>query len=233
MDLWNRLFETSALKGVSVLHESTVGAGLPVVNTVRDLVLTGDDILQIEGIMSGTLSFIFNSFSTPKLNDLKFSDIVMEAKEKGYTEPDPRDDLNGMDVARKVLILARLSGLKLEMPMVKVENIVPPSLLQLQSAQEFMQRLPEFNSYFDELKKSAHEQGCVLRYVGVSGPQGCRVELKKYPFDHPFAALKGSDNIFAFKTTRFPSPLIIQGSGAGSKVTAFGIFSDLLKLTRR
>ncbi|KAJ3114291.1 hypothetical protein HDU96_002299 [Phlyctochytrium bullatum] len=215
------------------LHESTVGAGLPLLSTLKDLVQTGDEIVKIEGIFSGTLSFIFNNYSVsaPSSAPKKFSDIVKEAKEKGYTEPDPRDDLNGMDVARKVVILGRLAGIPLSLDTLPVENIVPEALRGVPSSDAFMQQLPEFDSHFEKLNDEARKKGQVLRCVGVVDPNGgsC-VKLLEYPFSHPFASLKGSDNIVAFTTRRFPNPLIVQGAGAGAAVTAFGMFSDLLKI---
>ncbi|KAF8947383.1 hypothetical protein BGZ47_009351 [Haplosporangium gracile] len=219
-----------------VYHESTVGAGLPVINTLNDMVNTGDKITKIEGIFSGTLSYIFNNFSTldTSAEPVKFSKVVSVAKDLGYTEPDPRDDLNGMDVARKVIILGRVAGLDLTQETVHVENIVP-ELLRSLSSEEFMKKLPEFDNHFEKLNKEAIQNGQVLRYVGLVDPVHGKssVTLARYPASHPFASLKGSDNIIAFTTERFPSPLIIQGSGAGAAVTAFGIYSDILKIVER
>ncbi|KAJ3219713.1 Homoserine dehydrogenase [Dinochytrium kinnereticum] len=214
------------------LHESTVGAGLPLLSTLKDLVQTGDEIVKIEGIFSGTLSFIFNNFSTAGAGEKpKFSEIVAAAKEKGYTEPDPRDDLNGMDVARKVVILGRLSGLPLTLDTLPIENIVPEALRGVPSSEAFMAQLSSFDDHFRKLNEEAFARGEVLRCVGVVDPMGgsC-VKLLGYPFSHPFASLKGSDNIVAFTTRRFPNPLIVQGAGAGAAVTAFGMFSDVLKI---
>ncbi|ORX66785.1 homoserine dehydrogenase [Linderina pennispora] len=206
--------------GPSVFHEATVGAGLPVLSTLNDLIRTGDKIKTIEGIFSGTLSYLFNTFSAPGATQ-QFSEC-----------PDPRDDLNGMDVARKVTILGRVAGLDIGTDTLPVENIVPEALRSVASADEFMQRLPEFDAHFAQLNQDAIKEGAVLRYVGkvdVAGGQSS-VKLAKYPLDHPFASLKGSDNIIAFTTERFPNPLIVQGAGAGAAVTAFGIFADLIKV---
>ncbi|KAF9902656.1 hypothetical protein EC991_004713 [Linnemannia zychae] len=220
-----------------VYHESTVGAGLPVINTLNDLVNTGDKITKIEGIFSGTLSYIFNNFSTldTSAEPVQFSKVVSVAKDLGYTEPDPRDDLNGMDVARKVIILGRVAGLDLTQETVNVENIVPELLRGIASPDKFMESLPDFDDYFAKLNKEAIENGQVLRYVGLVDPVNGKssVTLTRYPASHPFASLKGSDNIIAFTTERFPSPLIIQGAGAGAAVTAFGIYSDILKIAER
>ncbi|KAG7025167.1 Bifunctional aspartokinase/homoserine dehydrogenase 1, chloroplastic [Cucurbita argyrosperma subsp. argyrosperma] len=210
-------------------YEATVGAGLPIISTLRGLLETGDKILRIEGIFSGTLSYIFNNFTSGK----SFSDIVSEAKQAGYTEPDPRDDLSGTDVARKVIILARESGLKLELADIPVENLVPEPLRASASAEEFMQQLPRFDVELTRKRQEAENAGEVLRYVGVVDVENQRgfVEMQRYKNDHPFAQLSGSDNIIAFTTTRYRTqPLIVRGPGAGAQVTAGGIFSDILRL---
>ncbi|CAL5214072.1 unnamed protein product [Lathyrus oleraceus] len=210
-------------------YEATVGAGLPIVSTLRGLLETGDKILQIEGIFSGTLSYIFNNFKDGRA----FSEVVGEAKEAGFTEPDPRDDLSGTDVARKVIILARESGLKLELSNIPVESLVPEPLRVCASAQEFMQQLPKFDPEFAKKQEDAENAGEVLRYVGVVDVTNKKgfVELRRYKKDHPFAQLSGSDNIIAFTTRRYKNqPLIVRGPGAGAQVTAGGIFSDILRL---
>ncbi|XP_038717887.1 bifunctional aspartokinase/homoserine dehydrogenase 1, chloroplastic-like isoform X2 [Tripterygium wilfordii] len=210
-------------------YEATVGAGLPIVSTLRGLLETGDKILRIEGIFSGTLSYIFNNF----IGTRAFSDVVAEAKESGYTEPDPRDDLSGTDVARKVIILARESGLRLELSDLPVQNLVPEPLQASASAEEFMKQLPQFDKAMAKQRQEAEDAGEVLRYVGVVDviKEEGRVELRRYKKDHPFAQLSGSDNIIAFTTTRYQKqPLIVRGPGAGAQVTAGGIFSDILRL---
>ncbi|CAG8515770.1 17536_t:CDS:2 [Acaulospora morrowiae] len=233
IEYYKKIVEEAEKNKRSLLHESTVGAGLPVINTLNDLIKTGDKIVKIEGIFSGTLSYIFNEFSSLSGNTKrKFSEIVKVAQENGYTEPDPRDDLNGLDVARKVVILGRIAGFDLDLETLPVENIVPESLRTLPSSSEFMERLPEFDHHFDNLDQTAKNSNQVLRYIGIIDPvnnEKC-VKLVSLPVSHPFASLKGSDNIIAFTTQRFPNPLIIQGAGAGAGVTAFGIFSDLLKI---
>ncbi|XAR57493.1 Homoserine dehydrogenase [Bertholletia excelsa] len=210
-------------------YEATVGAGLPIISTLRGLLVTGDKILRIEGIFSGTLSYIFNKF----VGTRAFSDVVVEAKEAGYTEPDPRDDLSGMDVARKVIILARECGLKLELSDITVESLVPESLRTSASAEEFLQLLPQFDQDFAKKRQEADSSGKVLRYVGVVDVvnEKGKVELVGYKKDHPFAQLSGSDNIIAFTTERYKEqPLIVRGPGAGAEVTAGGVFSDILQL---
>jgi len=221
-----------ALQRESYIHffyEGTVGAGLPVLSTLKHLRETGDKVLRIEGILSGTLSYIFNTFGDGRT----FSAIVGDAKAKGYTEPDPRDDLNGTDVARKVAILARECGLGVELGDIPVESLVPGPLRAVASGADYMARLPEFDGEMATRLKEAEASGEVLRYVGVVDVQGGKgsVELRRYPKAHPFAQLQGSDNIIAFTTARyFKQPLIVRGPGAGADVTAGGVFSDLLRL---
>lgn len=222
-------------------HEATVGAGLPIINTLKNLLRTGDEITKIEGIFSGTMSYIFNNFSSTSSTDggggeTKFSQVVSVAKKSGFTEPDPRDDLNGMDVARKTIILARLCGAKLDFNSLSVENIVPQELRSMESAKEFMNSLPQHDDYFNGINKQAKNAGKVLRYVGVYDPKGNNscVSLKEFDAAHPFANLSGSDNIIAFHTKRYcNSPLIVQGAGAGADVTAGGVFSDILAIVER
>jgi aspartokinase/homoserine dehydrogenase 1 len=210
-------------------YEATVGAGLPIITTLKGLLETGDKILCIEGVFSGTLSYIFNNF----IDKRSFSDVVKEAKEAGYTEPDPRDDLSGTDVARKVIILARECGMKLELSDIDVKGLVPEPLKASVSAEEFLKKLPQFDPDMSMKRKIAEADEEVLRFVGVVDVinQKGVVELRNYKKDHPFAQLSGSDNIIAFTTERYKSqPLIVRGPGAGAEVTAGGVFSDILRL---
>ncbi|MCK6600643.1 MAG: bifunctional aspartate kinase/homoserine dehydrogenase I [Bacteroidetes bacterium] len=211
------------------LYETTVGAGLPIIGTLRDLIQTGDEIIRIEGVLSGTLGYLFSSFDgkTP------FSELVRQAREKGYTEPDPRDDLSGTDVGRKVVILSREIGKNIELEEVPIRSLVPARLEKV-SIKEFLDGYEEINQEIGDLYRKAAEKGEVLRYVGVIDPAGgSRVELRTYPATHPFAHIRGNDNIVAFTTKRyFNQPLIVQGPGAGPEVTAAGAFADLLRLSQ-
>lgn len=173
--LWQDIFAAAAngtgATGGYVFHESTVGAGLPVLSTLKELIDTGDEIQKIEGIFSGTMSFLFNSFMPVGGGGGSFSAEVKKAKELGYTEPDARDDLNGMDVARKLTILARLSGLEIESPVVKpdsfpVQSLIPKELESCKSGDEFLEKLPEFDGQMDQLKNDAAKEGKVVRFVG-------------------------------------------------------------------
>ncbi|KAM7199644.1 putative homoserine dehydrogenase [Rhypophila sp. PSN 637] len=232
--LWQDIFNANATSGARVYHESSVGAGLPVISTLNDLVETGDEVTKIEGVFSGTMSFLFNSFAPTSGSGGKWSAEVKKAKELGYTEPDPRDDLNGLDVARKLTILARLAGLPVESPTsFPVQSLIPKELESASSGDEFLAKLPEFDSQMEEVKAEAEKEGKVVRFVGSIdvGAKQVKVGLEKFDLSHPIAALKGSDNIISFYTKRYGSnPLIIQGAGAGGEVTAMGVTADLLKV---
>ena len=209
------------------LYETNVGAGLPIVHTLRDLIETGDEITKIEGVFSGTLSYIFNSLDGSRT----FSEIVREAHKLGLTEPDPREDLSGVDVARKLIILAREMGLEVEMDSVQVESMVPEDL-RAGSVEEYLNSLGKHDQAIGDLLSSARSKGAVLRYVGtIDADGGMSAGLRTYPHEHPFANLSGSDNIVSFQTARYNTqPMIVRGPGAGPAVTAAGVFADLLRL---
>lgn len=218
--------EAKAKSNVSFLYETTVGAGLPVISTLKEIIATGDKVLEIEGVLSGTLSYIFNNL---KINQ-SFSSIIKEAKKLGYTEPDPRDDLSGVDVARKLVILAREIGMEVELKDVSVESLVPPDLVNV-SLDEFMNKLVNFDFLMNLRLQSAENNEEVLRFVGSISDSGkLSVRLKEFTKNHALSKLNGSDNFISIKTRRYNNPLIIQGPGAGAEVTAAGVFGDLLKL---
>ena len=233
-DLWRDIFGAVATSGAKVFHESSVGAGLPVISTLKDLVETGDQVKRIEGVFSGTMSFLFNSFAPTEGSGGKWSDEVRKAKELGYTEPDPRDDLNGLDVARTLTILARLAGLEVASPTsFPVQSLIPKELESCESGQEFLDKLHHFDDQMEKTKKEAEAEGKVIRFVGsIDIPtKTVKVGLEKFDRGHPISSLKGSDNIISFYTERYGNnPLIIQGAGAGGEVTAMGVTSDLLKV---
>ncbi len=214
-------------------YEATVGAGLPVISTLRDLLDTGDQIASIEGMFSGTLAYLFNRFD----GSLAFSALVNEAKKLGYTEPDPRDDLSGKDVARKLVILAREMGLKVSLIDVEVESLVPAVLADA-SVEEFMRRLPEFDAPMQAKLDTARANHSVLRFVAKLVPPlqpGARakltVSLQSLPNTHAFAHVALTDNIVQFQTARYcANPLIVRGPGAGPEVTAAGVFADVLRI---
>lgn len=209
------------------LYEANVGAGLPIISTLRDLIAGGDEIVKIEGIFSGTLSYLFNHFSEIQ----SFSELVKLAQEKGYTEPDPRDDLSGLDVGRKLLILARQLGLQLELHDVSIENLVPKNLQQNEFSLAFYESFKQIDASMQARAKQAKAKDATLRYVATLAGNSAQACLQEVPLDHPLAATKGSDNIIAFTTKRYHhTPLVVQGPGAGAEVTAMGVFSDILKL---
>lgn len=211
------------------LYETSVGAGLPIIQTLRDLKETGDEIVSIEGIFSGTLAYLFNVFdgSTP------FSAIVRDALDSGYTEPDPRDDLSGMDVARKLIILARELGLRLELDDIEIESLVPQEL-QAKTIDEFLDSLTDYDDAMLKRYQAASNAGQVLRYVGSLDKDGnATVRLESLAEDHSFAHINLTDNIVRFVSGRYSdNPLVVQGPGAGPAVTAAGVFADLLRLAR-
>jgi bifunctional aspartokinase / homoserine dehydrogenase 1 len=214
--------------GAHYLYETTVGAGLPIIQTLRDLITTGDEVARIEGVLSGTLSYLFNAFDGVR----PFSALVADARRQGFTEPDPRDDLSGADVARKVVILAREMGVRLELADVELEGLVPPALRE-GSVDDFLARLPEHDEALGRMWAEAHARGERLRFVGVVERDGrASVRLRPYPATHAFSRLNLTDNIVQFSTRRYsPNPLIVQGPGAGPEVTAAGVFADLLRLS--
>lgn len=232
--LWQDIFSAAESSGARVYHESSVGAGLPVISSLKDLVETGDKVTKIEGVFSGTMSFLFNSFAPTEGQGGKWSEEVKKAKSLGYTEPDPRDDLNGLDVARKLTILARLAGLPVESPTsFPVQSLIPKELESCSSGDEFLEKLPGFDQQMEETKAAAEKAGKVVRFVGSIdvASKEVKVGLEQFDRSHPIASLKGSDNIISFYTERYGSnPLIIQGAGAGGEVTAMGVTGDLIKV---
>jgi aspartokinase/homoserine dehydrogenase 1 len=225
---YDKLNEARRQGNAHYLYEATVGAGLPVIQTLRDLRETGDEIARIEGIFSGTLAYLFNTWDGSK----SFSSVVRDAKAKGYTEPDPRDDLSGTDFARKIIILGREMGLRLELADVALESLVPQAL-QGCSAQEFLDRLPEFDAPMFARLEAARKHGRVLRYVGsLEAATGKAViGLVELERTHTFANINLTDNVVRFTTSRYDTnPLVVQGPGAGPEVTAGGVFADLLRV---
>ena len=220
------LLDLAAAQGRRILHETTVGAGLPIIDTFHKLVESGDRVRKIEGCTSGTLGFLLDEVSQGK----KFSDAVRRAMQLGYTEPDPRDDLSGMDVARKALILARLIGYAGELKDIAVESMVPAALSGV-SRDEFVKRLGELDPGWDVRVRAARAKGHVWRYIARISRQRVTVTLQSVPLSSPFAALKGTDNQVVFTTSRYlDNPLVITGPGAGPQVTAAGVVNDVLKL---
>lgn len=214
-------------KHVHFLYETNAGAALPIISTLRDMINSGDRIIRIEAILSGTISYILNNFKPGR----RFSDIVREAKTKGYTEPDPRDDLSGLDFARKVLILAREIGLPAELSDIQIEPILPENCFKAPSIVAFFEELDKSNAYFEKMLNEAHAEGKVLRYIALYENDKTVLKLEKVGPAHPFYSLSGSDNIISFTTTRYSdNPLVIKGAGAGAEVTAAGVLADIFKI---
>lgn len=226
---WQRhqqLRQIAEKRNVHFLYETNVAAGLPVIDTIRSLVNTGDHIIKIEAILSGTLAYIFNTFNTAT----KFSDVVKTAKAKGYTEPDPRIDLQGTDVARKLLILIRELGIPMELTDLDVKQFIPEECLRADTVDDFLAELENHDGYFAGMVQQCKNNGTVLRHIASFENGKAIIELTEVDSGHPFFILSGSDNIVAFTTERYPNPLVIKGAGAGAEVTAAGVFADLIKV---
>jgi aspartokinase/homoserine dehydrogenase 1 len=223
---WSR-YQDIKSQAAQFRYESTVGAGLPIINTLRDLIDTGDEIDVIEGVFSGTLAYLFNKFD----GSTSFSALVRRAKELGYTEPDPRDDLSGLDVARKLVILSRENGDATSLEDIALESLVPPSLRGLPTS-EFMARLEELDGPLTAKFESAHSENKVLRYVArLAKGHRPTVGLVALPQSHAFGHMQLTDNIVQFTTKRYQdNPLVVKGPGAGPEVTAAGVFADLLRV---
>jgi aspartokinase/homoserine dehydrogenase 1 len=220
------LWQTARARGRRILHEATVGAGLPIIDTYHKLVESGDRVARIEGLLSGTLGYVLSEVS----DGVPFSRAVGSAMAKGYTEPDPREDLSGMDVARKALILARLLGYPGELHRNAVESLVPNWARTL-TVEEFVTRLRELDAPWKRRVEAAAAKDAVLRYVALVTPAKITVGVRSVPRTSPFAAIKGSDNQLVFTTARYKSnPLVITGPGAGAEVTAAGVLNDILRL---
>jgi aspartokinase/homoserine dehydrogenase 1 len=219
--------DTARRHGVDFFYETNVGAGLPIINTLKNLMNSGDRVQRIEAILSGTISFIFNNFK----GDANFHDVVKEAQEKGYTEPDPRDDLSGKDFMRKMLILARDAGYAMEEADVDIESVLPKASLEAKSVDDFYATLKTEDAHFAKLKDQAEKDGKVLRYIGKLENGKVTITLQMVDENHPFYMLSGSDNIISFTTDRYKErPLVVKGPGAGAEVTAAGVFADLINL---
>jgi|TARA_B110000967_G_scaffold209191_1_gene264220 aspartokinase/homoserine dehydrogenase 1 len=209
------------------LFETNVGAGLPIIDTLKNLVLSGDKVTKIQAVLSGSLNFIFNNFNTEN----SFYDVVKKAGILGFTEPDPRIDLSGIDVMRKILILARESGDNLELSDIKNESFLPKESLDADSVETFLKTLEPNASHFKEIRLNAEKKKCRLKYVAEYDNGKAKVGLQHISSEHPFYNLDGSDNIVLFFTDRYSQqPLIIKGAGAGADVTASGLFADIIRI---
>ena len=212
------------------LFETNVGAGLPIIETLQNLINSGDEVTEIQAVLSGSLNFIFNNFN----KDMSFDEVVKQAGIEGYTEPDPRIDLSGVDVMRKILILIRESGLRLELDNIENDNFLPQSSQEANTVSEFLNTLTEEKEFFDQLRIAAESKDSRLKYVAEYKNGKAKVGLKHIPKEHPFYNLDGKDNIVLFYTNRYiDQPLIIKGAGAGAEVTASGIFGDIIRTVNK
>lgn len=226
---YNELRTTSEKNNVKFLYSTNVGAGLPMISSLRDLVDGGKHITKIEGVLSGTLSYLFNTF----VGNITFSEVVKSARELGITEPDPRDDLNGLDVSRKLLILIRELGCELELKDIKVESLVPQRARKVKSISGVLKILKSADNVFEERKAKAEKNGKVLRYIAKYENKKATVGLQEVDSSHSFYNLKLNDNIVAITTKESPNqPMVIRGNGAGADFTASGIFTDILRITK-
>jgi aspartokinase/homoserine dehydrogenase 1 len=223
-----KLLKRLALKyNVQLLFETNVGAGLPIIDTLNNLIASGDKITTIQAVLSGSLNFVFNNFNESNT----FHDVVKQAQNEGYTEPDPRIDLSGVDVARKILILARESGLEIDLNDIENTSFLTKDNLESESVDDFYASLIKSENHFQNLYASAKSKNCQLKYVAELNNGKAQVGLKEIPEGHPFYNLKGKDNIVMFYTERYPEqPMIIKGAGAGADVTASGLFADIIRI---
>jgi len=224
---FKELKKLSSVRGVKFLYETNVGAGLPIIHTLEDLVLSGDKVMKIEAVLSGTLNFIFNTLSA----DIPLSQTIKMARDEGYAEPDPRIDLSGIDVMRKILILARVAGYKLESDGVEVETFLPDVCFEAPSIEDFFAEVKKIDADFEAKRQKLADAGKKWRFVATFDNGKASVNLIEVDCEHPFYQLQGTDNVVTIHTERYHAqPLIIKGAGAGSEVTAMGVFGDLIRL---
>ncbi|MBK8502323.1 MAG: bifunctional aspartate kinase/homoserine dehydrogenase I [Saprospiraceae bacterium] len=226
-DQYLSLLRLAEKKNVYFGYETNVGAGLPVISTLRNLIDSGDRVIKIEGVLSGSLSYIFNHFN----KDLSFSEAIAKARDLGYTEPDPRIDLNGIDVKRKILILAREAGLVMESKEIKVKSILPSYCQKASLGKELENALLRADPYFEKIRLKADEKNCRLRMIAKLENGKASIGLEEVSKSSPFYFLSGSDNMIVFTTQRYKDrPLVIQGPGAGAEVTAAGVFAEIIHI---
>ena len=216
--------------GSPYLFETNVGAGLPIIDTLNNLIASGDQIIKIQAVLSGSLNFVFNNFK----RGVSFHDVVLEAQQQGFTEPDPKIDLSGIDVARKILILARESGMEIELEEIENEAFLPRECLDTEDNKSFFESLSKHCQHFEKMLENAERQGAKMKYVAQLENRKAKVGIQLVQEGHDFYNLEGSDNIILFYTNRYKEqPLIVKGAGAGAEVTASGIFADIIRIGKQ
>lgn len=221
---FNTLIKLAETNGIRYGYETTVGAGLPVISTLNNLINSGDEILKLSGVLSGTMTYLFNQIE----QGLPFSEAILSARKLGYSEPDPRDDLSGTDVARKFLIMARTCGFEFELSDIRVDTLVPENLID-HSLDEFLQEIPDYDGHWKSRNAQALVNNRKLCYTGTFTPEGIHVGVEEVRKDSPLANLKGTDNLLQIYTRRYHEyPIVIQGPGAGKEVTAAGLLGEIV-----
>ena len=216
--------------GSPYLFETNVGAGLPIIDTLNNLIASGDQIIKIQAVLSGSLNFVFNNFKKGS----SFHDVVLQAQKEGYTEPDPKIDLSGVDVARKILILARESGMNIELDEIENESFLPEACLATRDNKSFFDSLIKHSIHFDKMLEDATNKNSKMKYVAQLENGKAKVGIQLVKEGHDFYNLEGSDNIILFYTNRYnKQPLIVKGAGAGADVTASGIFADIIRIGKQ
>lgn len=225
-DYFNALKHSAKKNGVEFLYETNVGAGLPIIQTIKDLIQSGDKIVEVNGVLSGTMTYLFSELDKGR----SFSKSIIQARTLGYAEPDPRDDLSGEDVARKFMILARICGISIERDELHVESMIPEPLGKV-DATTFLEKLPEYDAEWKQRLQAEKKSGNTLRYAGSLKDGKISIGIQSVPLSSSLGQLKGTNNIIEIKSRRyFDQPLIIQGPGAGKEVTAAGVLADILRV---
>jgi aspartokinase/homoserine dehydrogenase 1 len=226
---YKKLRKEAENHNLKFLYETNVGSAMPLINTIQDIVATGDHINRIEGVLSGTLSYIFNIFN----ENCSFSESVINAKDNGFTEPDPRDDLNGLDTGRKLLILIREAGYVYDFKDIEIENLIPKEARNAKNISEFFKILKKYDDPMEKIRRKAYEHGKTLRYIASFADGKAKTSLETIGKEHPFFVLRGNENIVSIYTDYYKEyPLTIRGPGAGADLTAAGVLADVLRIVR-